>query len=254
MYLLEVVRVESIWAMATSRLGFSYNASQFLPEIFRTMFPDSQIAADDSLRSRKLSYVVSHGTGFYFTSELIKDVGKAHGFTLIFDETTIPGVRKQLDIFFRYWSETINCICVRFYKSIMLGHATANIISRSIIDSLKSDGIDVSKTLMLGMSYLLLFLVWYVSIFIGRNNPNVNKAVEDMINKEVISERKKKWKLLLLLSSSEFLNFLLGHRLCRYRVSFLLAHAHLHIIHGAFRKGFKSTVWFIDESINDIWF
>ena len=28
----------------------------------------------------------------------------------------------------------------------------------------------------------------------------------------------------------------------------------LHIIHGAFRKGFKSTVWFIDESINDIWF
>lgn len=28
----------------------------------------------------------------------------------------------------------------------------------------------------------------------------------------------------------------------------------LHVIHGAFRKGFKSTVWFIDESINDIWF
>jgi hypothetical protein len=28
----------------------------------------------------------------------------------------------------------------------------------------------------------------------------------------------------------------------------------LHVIHGSFRKGFKSTAWFIDESINDIWF
>ncbi|CAF3836218.1 unnamed protein product [Rotaria sp. Silwood1] len=135
--------------MATSQLGFSYNSSQFLPEVFRFMFPDSQIATDYSLRSRKISYVISHGTGYYFTNELIKDVRKAHGFTLIFDETTIAGVRKQLDIFFRYWSETKNCVCVRFYKSIMLGHATADIVSRSIIDSLKSDGVDITKMLML---------------------------------------------------------------------------------------------------------
>ena len=81
--------------MTTSQLGFSYNSSQFLPEIFRSMFPDGQIATDYSLRSRKLSCVISHGTGYYFTNELIKDVRRAHGFTLIFDETTIAGVRKQ---------------------------------------------------------------------------------------------------------------------------------------------------------------
>jgi hypothetical protein len=28
----------------------------------------------------------------------------------------------------------------------------------------------------------------------------------------------------------------------------------LHIIHGSFRKGIKSTTWFIDEFMNDIWF
>ena len=28
----------------------------------------------------------------------------------------------------------------------------------------------------------------------------------------------------------------------------------LHLIHGSFRKGIKSTLWFIDETINDIWF
>ena len=27
-----------------------------------------------------------------------------------------------------------------------------------------------------------------------------------------------------------------------------------HIIHGSFRKGIKSTTWFIDELMNDIWF
>ena len=135
--------------MATSQLGYSYNSSQHLPDVFRSMFPDSSIAADYSLRSRKLSYVMSHGTGYYFTNELVKDVRKAHGYSLIFDETTIVGVRKQLDLFLRYCSETKNCVCVRFYKSIILGHATADIVSRSIINSLKSDGIDLGKMLML---------------------------------------------------------------------------------------------------------
>ncbi|CAF4714929.1 unnamed protein product [Rotaria socialis] len=63
------------------------------------MFPDSHIANDYSLRPQKLSYVVSHGTSYYFNNELIKDVRKAHGFLLLFDETTIVGVRKQLEIF-----------------------------------------------------------------------------------------------------------------------------------------------------------
>lgn len=156
-YLIEVTRAECLWAMATAHLGFSFNSSQFLPEVFLSMFPDSQIAADYSLRQRKLSYVLSHGTGYYFINELIKDVRKAHGFSLLFDETTIAGVRKQLDIFFRYWSEAKNCVCVRFYKSIILGHATADIISQSIIDSLKADGIDITKMLMLGMLFFLSF-------------------------------------------------------------------------------------------------
>ncbi|CAF3378494.1 unnamed protein product [Rotaria sp. Silwood2] len=205
--------------MTTAQLGFSFNSSQFLPEIFQCMFPDSQIAADYSLRQRKLSYVVSHGTSYYFTNELIKDVCKAYGFSLLFDKTTIAGVRKQLDIFFRYWSEAKNCICVRFYKSIILGHATADIISRSIIDSLKADGIDITKMLML-----------------GRDNPNVNKRIEEILNKEIIAERKKK-------SSSMLVSGLISIGSCP-----------LHVIHGSFRKGIKCTVWFIDEALNDMWF
>ena len=65
------------------------------------MCPDSQIASDYPLRSQKMPNLISHGTDYYFTNELIKDVRKADGSTLIFDETAIAGVRKQLDTFFR---------------------------------------------------------------------------------------------------------------------------------------------------------
>ncbi|CAF2854754.1 unnamed protein product [Rotaria sp. Silwood2] len=118
----------------------------------------------------------------------------------------------------------------------MLGHATADIVSRSIIDSLKSDGVDITKILMLGMSYFSPFARIICFIRIGRDNPNVNKAIEDILNEEVIAERKKR-------SSSIPVLGLISIGSCP-----------LHVIHVSFRKGFKSTVWFIDESINDIWF
>ncbi|CAF4606039.1 unnamed protein product [Rotaria sp. Silwood2] len=111
----------------------------------------------------------------FFIRELVKDVNTAPSYSLLFDETTIVGVRKQLDLHIRYWSESKQCVVTRYWKSIMLGHATADIISRHILDSLKSDGIDLCKLLQL-----------------GRDNPNVNKAVETMIDKELRSEREQK--------------------------------------------------------------
>ena len=97
--------------MTTARFGLSYNTSQFLPELMQSMFPDSKIAAGLSMRSRRLSYVISHGTGNHFTMELIKDVPKAKAFSLLFDESTTAGVRKQCDLHFRYCSETKNAVC-----------------------------------------------------------------------------------------------------------------------------------------------
>jgi hypothetical protein len=146
----KVTRAECYWAMATAHLGFSYAASKNMPELFTSMFPDSKIAADYAMKDRKLSYVVSHGTGHFFVRELVKDVNKAPSYSLLFDETTIVGVRKQLDLHIRYWSESKQCVVTRYWKSIMLGHATADIISRHILDSLKSDGIDLCKLLQLG--------------------------------------------------------------------------------------------------------
>ena len=139
-------------------LDFRTTHRNFPPELMQSMFSDSKIAASLSMRSSKLFYVISHGTGHYFTMELIKDVRKTKAFSLLFDESTTTGVRKQCDLHFRYWSATKNAVCTRYYKSIFLGHATADILSRETIDSLKADGIDIAHLLLLGK-----FLVPYLN-------------------------------------------------------------------------------------------
>lgn len=147
----KVTRAETYWAMATAKLGLSYNASQYIQELFCQMFSDSSIAKEFAMRPRKLSYILSHGTGHYFTKTMLSDLIKAPGFTLIFDETVTAGVKKQLDLHFRYWCERKQEIVVRYYKSIFLGRATADIIFRHMIDTLRADGVDITKMLMLGM-------------------------------------------------------------------------------------------------------
>ncbi|CAF3008436.1 unnamed protein product [Rotaria sp. Silwood2] len=215
----KVLRAECYWAMATAQLGFSYAASQDIPELFAAMFPDSKVAADYAMKDRKVSYILSHGTGYFFARELVKDVLKAPAYSLLFDETTIVGVRKQLDLHLRYWSEHKQCVVTRYWKSIMLGHATADIISQHLLDSLKSDGIDLSNLFQL-----------------GRDNPNVNKAVENTVEKEVRSERGKKT----------------GHVSNKGLVS--IGPCPLHIIHNAFKQGFTQNDWQIEEILYDFWF
>ncbi|CAF4034203.1 unnamed protein product [Rotaria sordida] len=199
--------------MATAHLGFSYASSKNIPELFTSMFPDSKIAADYAMKDRKLSYMISHGTGHYFVRELVKDVNKAPSYSLLFDETTIVGVRKQLDLHIRYWSESKQCVVTRYWKSIMLGHATADIISRHILDSLKCP-----------------------SVLIGRDNPNVNKAVETMIDKELRSEREKKT----------------GRAPANGLVS--IGSCPLHVIHNAFKHGFTQNEWQVEDILYEFWF
>ena len=153
----KVTRAEAYWAMATAKLGLSYNSSQYIQELFSQMFSDSSIAQDLSMKPRKLSYILSHGTGYYFTKVMLHDLMQAPGYTLIFDETIIVGARRQLDLHFRYWCERKQEIVVRYYKSIFLGHATAEILVRNMIDSLRADRIDITKMLMLGICFHLIF-------------------------------------------------------------------------------------------------
>ena len=73
--------------------------------------------------------------------------------------------RSTLDLYFRYWSSQKGLVVTRYYRTILLGHAQVTVVVHGILDSFRTDSIDISKILML-----------------SRDNPNVNKTVEKIIN------------------------------------------------------------------------
>ncbi|CAF3349075.1 unnamed protein product, partial [Rotaria socialis] len=123
-----VTKAEAIWALTVAQRGYSFNSCDEIGDAFCHMFPDSKIAQEFSMQSRKTS---------------VK-------FVLCFDEQTNNQDRKQLDLLVKYWCYDQGLVVTRYYKSILLGHATAAILKTAIIDSLKSDGLELKQLLMLG--------------------------------------------------------------------------------------------------------
>jgi hypothetical protein len=120
------------------------------------------------MQSRKISYVLSHGIGPYFHYELIKCLKRSEKFVLCFDEQTNNQNRKQLDLLVKYWCYDEGLVVTRYYKSILLGHATAITLKNAIMDSFKADGLELKQLLML-----------------GRDSPFVNLSLENMIDNEM---------------------------------------------------------------------
>ncbi|CAF4117335.1 unnamed protein product [Rotaria magnacalcarata] len=118
----QVTKAEAVWALTVAQRGYSFNSRDEIGDVFRHMFPDSKIAQEFSMQSRKTSYVLSHGLGSYFHQELVKCLKRSVKFVLCFDEQTNNQDR----------------------------HATAAILKTAIIDSLKADGLELNQLLMLG--------------------------------------------------------------------------------------------------------
>jgi hypothetical protein len=191
----QVTRAETLWAMNAARHGYSYLSCDESGDLFKKMFPDSNIAQQFKMERVKLSYVISHGLGPFFHRDLIRDIKQCDRFVLCFDEQKNHQNSKQLDLLLKYWSVEKQCVVTRYYKSILLGHAPAHTIRDSILDSFRTDGIDIKRLLM-----------------IGRDNPNVNKTIEKLLDEEL-----KK----------------VGGELLK------IGPCHIHVVHNAFKSGEK---------------
>jgi hypothetical protein len=164
----QVTKAEILWALKSVQQGFSYKNSDETGKLFRSMFPDSKLAEKFSIQHSKMSYIISHGLGPYFHDRLIEDIKNCQRFVLCFDEQTNNQNKKQLDLLLRYWSSKKGLVVTRYYRTISLGHAQATVVAGGILDSFRTDGIDIQKILML-----------------SRDNRNVNKAIEKIINDEM---------------------------------------------------------------------
>ncbi|CAF1279750.1 unnamed protein product [Adineta ricciae] len=205
----QVTRAETLWAMNAARHGYSYLSCDGSSDLFKKMFPDSNIAQQIKMERVKLSYVISHGLGPFFHRGLIQDIKQCERFVLCFDEQKNHQNSKQLDLLLKYWSVQKQCVVTRYYKSVLLGHAPAHTIRDSILDSFRTDGIDIKRLLM-----------------IGRDNPNVNKTIEKLLDEEL-----KK----------------VGGELLK------IGPCHIHVVHNAFKAGTTKSCWHIHTFCIDIW-
>ncbi|CAF0854255.1 unnamed protein product [Adineta steineri] len=188
----QITKAEILWALKSVQHGFSYKSSDNTGKLFQTMFPDSKIAEKFSIQHAKMSYVISHGLGPYFRNQLVEDLKNCQRFVLCFDEQTNNQNKKQLDLLVRYWR-----------------HAQATVVAGGILESFATDGIDIKKILML-----------------SRDNPNVNKAVEKLIN-----DAMKK-------VDGELLN---------------IGPCNLHVVYNGFKAGTTETSWHVENFCMDIW-
>ncbi|CAF1540850.1 unnamed protein product, partial [Rotaria sordida] len=164
----QVRRAKILWAMNAPYHGYSYLSCNESGDLFKMIFLDSKITQEFKMKQTELSHMISHDLGPFFTRDLLQDIKQCEGFVLCSDEQKNHQNNKQLDLFLKYWSIEMQDVVICYYKSVLLDHASAYTIRDCIVDSFRIDGIDIKHLSM-----------------IERDNPNVNKTVEKLIDAEL---------------------------------------------------------------------
>ena len=166
------LEAQRYWLAKMACNNYSLRSSDHIGSLFRTMFPDSKIAADFSLSQTSTSYIIAEGMLPHFTKVIIDDLLESGlPFSMHFDETSTAQVKKQMDLMLRYWSSRHEEVWSIFYTSLFFGHAESDCVSAKMYDKMLSDGIPVDK-----MATLV------------QDGPNVNKAIFQKMNSLILQD------------------------------------------------------------------
>ena len=136
----------------------------YTPQLFQNMFPDSKISQKFSMSKDKASYVFRDGLRPLLGEKICQAVQKSEGaFTVMFDETTMALVKKQMDLLLTYWDEDAEEVVTKDLDSLFFGRATAvdivNMFCKIHDDdefhdlpweklfSISSDGLNINKAI-----------------------------------------------------------------------------------------------------------
>ena len=174
------IRSEIVWALKVCQANYSFASCSDLKKVFAAMFPDSAIASNFGLSRSKVSYLISHGLGPYFTRQLVNLIKSCPDtyFTLHFDETTTIQIKKQMNLLVRFFSTrevdsvTVGAVEIRFLSSFTFGHAFGQDVAEAIVSKL--DELDLPLERLLSIS---------------TDGPNVNKTIKRLLNESVKKAR-----------------------------------------------------------------
>jgi len=165
----QVSMAEIRWCLHVVQNDLPFAASDNVGDLFKLMFPSDPVAKDFTCGATKTSYIITHGLAPYFRDLLLADVKKSNtGFTVHYDETTTIQIKKQLDVILRYWSLEQNKVVVHYVASLFFGHAEAKTVTKQLLGALADNGLPVNKLIAL-----------------SSDGPNVNKAITNLVNKEL---------------------------------------------------------------------
>ena len=82
----------------------SFVSTNLLGDMYRYIFPDSNIAKNFHLKETKAKYIIQFGIAQYFEKELQKEYFKKT-FTSKFDKSTNQQVKKQYDGYVHFWCD-----------------------------------------------------------------------------------------------------------------------------------------------------
>ena len=90
------LKAQTMWVLQTVAKHNSYNSNEGISDVFRAMFPDSDIASKFSCRYNKTAYIAKFGLAVFIKAELIAKANKS-AFVLMFDESLNESTKtKQL--------------------------------------------------------------------------------------------------------------------------------------------------------------
>lgn len=142
------MKAEVLWTLNTIAKHQSYNGNEGISELFKCMFPDSDIAKTFTCGPDKTAYIAKFGLAIHIKGELVSKVNKSP-FVLVFDESLNETTEtKQLDVHVRFWNE--GQVQSRYLGSQFMGHSTAqDLLShlkvRIIIFYFKSSSIYIDR-------------------------------------------------------------------------------------------------------------
>ena len=206
------LEAEIYWLAKVASSNYSLRSTDHIGDLFRAMFPDSEIAKNFKLSRTSASYIIGQGLSPHFTQVLIADLSASElPFSVHFDETTSSQVKKQMDITLRYWSPKHGEIWTAFYTSLFFGHAEGELVATTMYNKMNEDRLPVERMVTL-----------------VRDGPNVNKTIFRKMN-QLISDDHPQFPGLLDLGSCT-----------------------IHTVHNAFGKGIQQFGKEIDQLCMDL--
>ena len=125
--------------------SYSFRSCDGLADLFRSMFPDSNIAEKFCLQKDKCAYFINYGIAPHFPI-LMNNVKVSEFYAISFDESLNTGIQMgQMDLAVNFWHNVVNKVCTRYLYSTFIGHARHQHLFEHFISAL--DSLDLKKLL-----------------------------------------------------------------------------------------------------------